>query len=246
MNRNIIQRSTGLLLNISCLLLVFSFVACSPTHKQKKSPVVENIIEYVSSSRMESTIADLVKFETRFPHKKQLEVADYLFDRLRKNIQGTEIHEYEYWGVDWKNVVGTIPGKKNTEQVVIVCAHLDSKAEKRLIFAPGADDDASGCAAVLELARILSKYSFEKTIKFILFSREETGQNGSKAYLKSIDRSKEQIVAAINLDMIAFGSDNEDIDLVTRPKHSWLAEEVYDLAKLYGISAKKLIEKGCY
>ena len=228
------------------ILLISCSIGCSETKKQEKVPFIEKVISDVSPSAMKNTISDLVSFKTRYPYEKQLEVADYLHERLKKYLTMTDFHKYEYWGVDWKNVVGTIPGKGHSEEIVIVCAHLDSKSSKRLVYAPGADDNGSGCAAVLELARILSNHSFEKTIKFIIFSREETGQNGSKAYLKEIDRNKEKIVAALNLDMIAYGSDNEDIDLVTRPEYSWLAEKVYDLGELYGLPVKKLVKKGCY
>ncbi len=228
------------------ILLITCLIGCSETKKQKKVPFIEKVISDISPSAMKSTISDLVSFETRYPYEKQLEVADYLHERLKKYLTMTDFHKYEYWGVNWKNVVGTIPGKGHSEEIVIVCAHLDSKSSKRLVYAPGADDNGSGCAAVLELARILSMHSFEKTIKFIIFSREETGQNGSKAYLKGIDRNKEKIVAALNLDMIAYGSNNEDIDLVTRPEYSWLAERVYNLAESYDINAKKVVKKGCY
>jgi acetylornithine deacetylase/succinyl-diaminopimelate desuccinylase-like protein len=228
------------------LILFLCLVSCSSAKSQPKDPAIEKIIEEISPSEIENTISDLVAFETRYPHEKQLEVADYLHERLKKYLTMTDFHKYEYWGVNWKNVVGTIPGKEHPEEIVIVCAHLDSKSPKRLVYAPGADDDGSGCGAVLELARILSGHSFHKTIKFIIFSREETGQNGSKAYLKGIDRNKEKIVAALNLDMIAYGSDKEDIDLVTRPEYSWLAERVYNLAESYDINAKKIVKKGCY
>ena len=232
--------------NIMNIALVLCFMSCSDSEVLKKNTNIEEIITGVSRSNIENTISDLVAFETRYPYEKQLEVADYLYKRLKEYVPHIEFHEYEYWGVNWKNVIGTIPGKKNPEEVVIVCAHLDTKSSKRLVYAPGADDNASGCAAVLELARILSKHSFNKTIKFILFSREEEGQNGSMAYVSDIDRSKEQIIAALNLDMIAYGSDDENIDLVTRPKYGWLAKRVHNLAGLYGYNTKKIVKRHCY
>ena len=221
-------------------------VTCSGHKRQTKNTAIEKIAENVSALEIENTISDLVAYGTRFPYQKQLEVADYLFEKLKVNITGTDFHEYEFWGVNWKNVVATIPGKTHPEEVVIVCAHLDSKSDKRLVYAPGADDNASGCAAVLELARILSEHSFEKSIRFIIFSREEYGWEGSTAYVKSIARNREKIRAALNLDMIAYESDNEDIDLVTRPKYSWLAEEIDDLAHLYGFTTKKVVNKHCF
>jgi Zn-dependent M28 family amino/carboxypeptidase len=231
---------------LTCLVLMHLLASCSRPPGEEINPAIEAIASQVSSENIEETISDLVEFGTRYPHEKQLEAAQYLLNRLKEyNVQAA-FHEYEYWGVHWHNVIGTIPGKENPEQVVILCAHLDSKSPKRLVYAPGADDDASGCAAVLELARILSKNSFEKTIKFIFFSREETGQNGSKAFIEDLDRERERIVAVINLDMIANGDDEEDIDLVTRPKYSWLVKRVYSLAELYGFKTRKVVKRGCY
>ena len=232
--------------HIYFLLLILFLATCSDPKIKTKNPAVEKIAKQVSTIEIEKTISDLVAFETRFPYQKQLEVADYLCDRLKAHISTAGFHEYEFWGVNWKNVVATISGKTHPEEVVIVSAHLDSKSAKRLVSAPGADDNASGCAAVLELARILADHSFEKSVKFIIFSREETGWEGSAAYVKSIDKNTQKINAVINLDMIAYGSDNENIDLVTRPKYSWLAEEIDDLAHLYGFAAKKIVDKHCY
>lgn len=227
-------------------LIFFCVSSCSSATEQKKDPIFESIIDKVSHLEIERTISDLVGFETRYSHQKQNDVADYLFKELGKKLEMTEFHEYEYWGVNWKNVVGTITGKTHPEEIVIICAHLDSKSEKKLVYAPGADDNASGCAAVMELARILAEHSFEKTIRFIFFSRESYGQQGSTAYAKSIDKNKEKIRAVINLDMIAYGSDKEDIDLVTLPKYSWLTEKIGDLAHLYGFDTRKVIDKHCY
>lgn len=226
--------------------MMFCAIPSSDAGASEKDPIIENISVEVSTAEIKKTISDLVAFETRFPHYKQIEVADYLYNRLTVYIPTMHLHEYKMQGVHWRNVVGTIPGKIYPDQYIIVSAHLDTKSEKRLVYAPGADDNASGCAAVMELGRILSKFSFEKSIRFIFFSREESGWEGSAAYLKSVDRKKEKIIANINLDMIAYGDDGEDIDLVTRPKYAWLVETIYDLAQLYGFTTKKVIDKHCF
>jgi bacterial leucyl aminopeptidase len=212
----------------------------------QKNTDIEKLMNDVSSSRMSSTIYHLVGFKERFTHSSQNKAAIYLYNEMKQYLPDTTFHEYEHSGVVWKNVVGTIRGKKNPEQVVIVCAHLDSKSEKPLVYAPGADDDASGSAAVLEIARLLSDHEFDKTIKFIFFSRESEGQDGSKAYLRSIKKGKEKILAAISMDMIAYGKDQEDIDLVTRPKFSDLVYTVDNVAFTYGFKTKRVINKACY
>ncbi len=226
-----------------CIVIVSG---CSARKKVEKNPLIDSIISEVSTQNIKSSITDLVGFETRYPYDKQIKSAEYIYERLYQYLDKVNYHTYEYWGVEWKNVVGTIEGNKYPEQTIVVCAHFDTKSEKQLVYAPGADDNASGCAGVIELARILSKYSFEKTLKFIFFSRESTGQNGSNAYVKSINRDKLKIIAALNMDMIAYGPADEDIDLVTRPEYAWLADTAFSVSRAYGFNVRKIVKKQCY
>jgi Zn-dependent M28 family amino/carboxypeptidase len=82
--------------------------------------------------------------------------------------------------VDVTNVIATLHGSQpeSANRVYLVSGHIDSRCTDVLDFtcdAPGADDDASGVAAVLELARVMSKHSFDATIKFATFAGEEQG-----------------------------------------------------------------------
>ena len=83
-------------------------------------------------------------------------------------------------------------------------APVDWEASAKLP-APGVTDDGSGTAAVLELARVMSKYEFDKTLVFVAFSAEEVGLLGSKAYVQHAQEKKMDIEAVLNNDII--GSD---------------------------------------
>ncbi|MBU0640065.1 MAG: M28 family peptidase, partial [Planctomycetes bacterium] len=107
-----------------------------------------------------------------------------------------EYHGFWFGGSQYFNVVATLVGTAHPEQQYIVGAHYDSKNN------PGADDDASGVAALLELARILARYESEYTIVFITFDLEELGKIGSTAYVD--DHLSDDIQAMIALDMIAW------------------------------------------
>ena len=104
-----------------------------------------------------------------------------------------------------------LPGTAEPEKRIIVSAHYDSinlratgdKAAEAP--APGADDDASGTAVVLELARVMSQYHFRKTIVFIAFAGEELGFVGSTRYASRAKANHEQIEAVFNNDIV--GSD---------------------------------------
>jgi bacterial leucyl aminopeptidase len=227
------------------VLALLTLLSCTQADIQKKDPLIESISNQVTRERMNATIRDMVNFKTRYTYEKQLQVAEYLYNAIQKYIERTQYHEYESWGVSWKNVEATLPGLNSAKEIVIVFAHMDSISDKRLAIAPGADDDASGCAAVLEIARLLSSHHFEKTIKFVIFSREEDGHEGSKAYVKDLKKNGVKIIAAINLDMIAYGNNNADLYLMTRPSYASLVKKVDNLARIYGFNTNKVIKKGC-
>jgi Zn-dependent M28 family amino/carboxypeptidase len=101
-------------------------------------------------------------------------------------------------------------------------------------LAPGADDNASGTAAVMEAARILANQSFDFTVKFICFSAEEWGLYGSQDYAVEARQRGEDIVAVINLDMIAYtDSIPEDLDIIGNQSSEWLADRFFSTAVAY-------------
>ncbi|MFH0895113.1 MAG: M20/M25/M40 family metallo-hydrolase [Bacteroidota bacterium] len=93
------------------------------------------------------------------------------------------------------------------KEYVIVSAHLDHVGKQGTFFFPGANDNASGSAGVLEIARALSacNYQPKRSILFVLFSSEEHGLDGSKYFAANLPDSAQKIVAILNMDCIAFG-----------------------------------------
>jgi len=86
----------------------------------------------------------------------------------------------------WMNKVVTIPGHgPNANELVLITAHMDSISPQHSTNAPGAEDNASGVAALMEAARWFRLYKFDRTIKIIFFTGEEQGLYGSKAYVAS-------------------------------------------------------------
>lgn len=114
---------------------------------------------------------------------------------------------YIYDTLTWQfNVVATIPGQLD-DLVYIVGAHHDSYAS--IDSAPGADDNASGTAAALEIARCVSQLNYipEKTFKFMTFAAEEFGLHGSHHYAREARSRGEKIQLMINNDMIGNSND---------------------------------------
>lgn len=103
-------------------------------------------------------------------------------------------------GMRTSNIVAELPGTTKPEEVILVGAHFDA-------FWQGADDNSSGVAAMVELARVLSKYRFERTIRFVGFDLEEIGIIGSHRYVKA--HPDEKVVTALVFDCIGYYSDEE-------------------------------------
>lgn len=108
------------------------------------------------------------------------------------------------------NVVGILEGSdaKLKDEYIIMGAHLDhvgSQAGK--IFFPGANDNASGSAALLQIARAFSslKEKPKRSIIFVFFASEEQGLNGSKFFADNMPFSKEKVKAMINMDCVGYG-----------------------------------------
>jgi hypothetical protein len=122
----------------------------------------------------------------------------------RNNIQSrmqsyglsVALESFTYSGNTYHNVVGTMTGSVYPNRIYIIGSHYDSVSN------PGADDNASGTAAVLEAARIISQYDSDCTIKFIAFSMEEVGLVGSDAYVAA--HAGADIRGMVSADMVAY------------------------------------------
>jgi Zn-dependent M28 family amino/carboxypeptidase len=103
-------------------------------------------------------------------------------------------------GMRTSNIVAELPGTTKPDEVILVGAHFDA-------FWQGADDNSSGVVALLELARVLSRHRFERTIRFVGFDMEEYGISGSHRYVK--EGKSTQVVTALVFDSIGYYSDAE-------------------------------------
>ncbi|PKP02849.1 MAG: hypothetical protein CVU14_02785 [Bacteroidetes bacterium HGW-Bacteroidetes-9] len=131
--------------------------------------------------------------------------ADFIFEKFTQLGYTPEIHNFN--GTRGENVIATKIGTKYPEKEFIICGHYDNMPSGST--APGADDNASGTVAVLEAARILQPFDFDYTIRFATWDEEEIGLVGSHAYAQRAQQQGHQIIGVLNLDMIAWDSDND-------------------------------------
>jgi leucyl aminopeptidase len=112
---------------------------------------------------------------------------------------------------NWKNLILTLPGEDPDlkDERVLLVAHLDSISEQETTLAPGADDNGTGSAGLLEAARLLRDAHFARTINLIWFSGEEHSRRGSEYFVEDYADWLPDIQAVINLDMFGFDWDND-------------------------------------
>lgn len=123
--------------------------------------------------------------------------------------------------VKGKNLILTLPGAKRPEEIVILSAHLDSlNGAGDSQPAPGAEDNASGSAALLEAARLFRGVRFARTLQIVWFTGEEQGLLGSKAFTERL-KDPQAVQGVINLDMFGYDSDSDrcfELHVGTLPK----------------------------
>jgi hypothetical protein len=215
--------------SISVLNILLLFITINTTFGQVAiyDPEIKKMVSEVSSENMEATVKKLVSFGTRHTLSDTKSSTRGIgaaqrwvkseFDNYAKASNGRLTSEIDYFTIkadgrrikndsQLGNVMATLKGTDATDdRVLIISGHLDSRATDVMdstIDAPGANDDGSGVAAMMELAKIMCKREFPFTIIFVAVVGEEQGLYGAK-YLA--DKAKNQnwnVIAMINNDMI--------------------------------------------
>lgn len=139
-------------------------------------------------------------------------------------------------GRDVHNVVGTLVGAVRPDEWFIVGGHYDSTSQSPQTSAPGAEDNASGCAGVLEMARIFAENPPHATVLFICYVGEEQGLLGSIDHASDLVSSgnSSKVQAMLNMDMIGYTSDADlDCLLESAPIGQFLIDALSDAAATY-------------
>jgi len=173
-----------------------------------RQPVdIQQMVNRIDSVQLRNTLSfmeGIRHYQTGTMHLE--EVKDFIEAGFRQRGLLTYRQNFNHNNYPAANIISWHPGVKNERIVYIIDAHFDTVNNS-----PGADDNASGVAGVLEAARILSQYAFEHTIKFIAFDFEESsptlGLTGSLQYVAEGIKSHEQLEGVFNLEMIGYYSE---------------------------------------
>lgn len=204
--------------------LIFMQIA---TSQVVEDPEIKKMISEIKTENLEATIHKLVSFGTRHTlsdtksKTKGIGAAQQWvkseFDKFALESNGRLTSTIDYFTVkaDGKrinkdsqlgNVMATLKGTDPTDnRVLVISGHLDSRVSDVMNIksdAPGANDDGSGVAAVIELAKVMSKRSFPATIIFVAVVGEEQGLIGARHLAETAKAANWNIVAMLNNDMI--------------------------------------------
>jgi Zn-dependent M28 family amino/carboxypeptidase len=180
---------------------------------------IANLITRISRANIERDVRHL---STAFPNRHTLgpylnDAADWLAKRLKESgAQNVRFHAYEREGKRLRNVLADRPGggKGSGDKTILVCAHYDSRMENLANAnapAPGANDNATGVAVLLEAARLLVAIPTADAFRFCLFSGEEQGLWGSSAYAREVRQERLDIRFVFNLDQIGYPPPTREI-----------------------------------
>jgi hypothetical protein len=187
---------------------------------------IYSALNQVNSTKLKNWIDDLSSFYTRHTKSEYIESVAYWLKNGLQSVCNGKTYFHNFTQIDQrirynlKNIICYQEGSTeyDNNHLILISAHYDSRMQdinQSDARAPGADDNASGVAAVLELARILSKVDLRNNIQYVLFSGEEQGQWGSTAYVKHLQSNNTKVDLVMNLDMIgypALGLDNVSIE----------------------------------
>lgn len=220
------QSSTGR--RAAAFLVALAAFAQKPA--QSLHPTIANVAAGVSEERAGAILAKLESFGTRDsngvvagPGKGIVAAREWIAAEFRSYSPRLAVrfdaHPVRKGGrmvrdTEIVNVVAVLPGKTQPDVHVLVGAHydtmhmkldgkkFDAEATAAAEVAPGVSDNASGVACVMELARVMSQYEFDKTVVFIAFAGEEQGLLGATAYAQHAAGTKVKLEALLNVDTI--------------------------------------------
>lgn len=186
------------------------------------NPEIRALMDSVSIDSLKTDIEHLCSYyNRRFDSRYIYEVQDWLAGRYQAfgvdtvMLHDFKIHKEGYPEETADNIIAVKWGTKTPEEFVVCGAHYDSwnddGTDPDTIRSPGADDNASGVAGILETARLLSHHTFDRTIIFANWNAEEIGLKGSAAYAADCAEQRLDIVAYFNLDMTGYLEEGSEI-----------------------------------
>jgi len=233
-----VKTFAGIKIKWHCMLLVCIALACTALTSAQtiinKDPEIAQMLKEVSPDSLKSYITAMVSFGTRstistntdakrgigaaknwvlskfnqFAQQSNGSLTAYI-DTFTLPADGRRVKDPLFMG----NVVATLKGADpNDNRIFLISGHLDSRRSDvmdKTNDAPGANDDGSGSAAVIECARVMSKHQFSATVIFITVSGEEQGLYGAYHMAEKLKRENASLEAVLNNDIAGSNNSSE-------------------------------------
>ena len=167
--------------------------------------------------------------------EKTLEAMDYTVSSQAYTVQGTSV----------RNLEAMLGGTSLADEIILIGAHYDTVRDS-----PGANDNASGVAALLEVARLLAAKPLARSVRFVAFVNEEapffyTWEMGSHRYARRAHERGDNITAMLSLETIGYYSDAEGSQQYPNPVYAWLYPNTGNFIGFVGNLASRKLVRQC-
>lgn len=199
---------------------------------------------------------NLQAYRTRNAHHRKAtdNIVRYITSQFRRSSR-LKVSEQVLGGI--RNVIAVLPARStsSSNRIFIICAHYDTQAVREPNWnpltstAPGANDNGTGVAAMLEIAYLLSRYEYDHELRFIALGGEELGFLGSRHYVREASVTRvnsktapvpvaKKIVGVFNLDMLGFNWKTDLVEIVTNNDSAWISRALIIANTWYNIGLK--------
>ena len=267
MSRQLRRPSPVAIKNYTVLLLLLCIsLSIVAADNNNLSPRGDVLLTRVQSDALEAQVIALQEnirqgnrhaYRTRSAHHHEAteNTVRYIKSQFRRSPR-LQISEQVFGGI--RNVTAILPPRlgATSNRIFIVCAHYDTQAVREPNWnplastAPGANDNGTGVAAMLEIANLLSRYEYDHELRFIALGGEELGFFGSRHYVQSVlhqvepdsktttATTRDNIVSVFNLDMFGFNWKSDLVEIVANNDSAWISRALIIANGWYNVGLK--------
>ena len=227
----------------------------------------DELLPFVQSDTLEAQVVALQEnimpgpnfhaHRTRSAHHREAteNIVRYIKNQFHRSPR-LQVNEQVFGGL--KNIVAVLPRRANSssKRIFIICAHYDTAARREpnwnplATTAPGANNNGTGVAAMLEIAHLLSRYEYDHELRFVALGGEELGFLGSRFYVRNAAavatnsntddtvQARERIVCVFNLDMFGFNWKSDLVEVIGNNDSAWISRALIIANRWYDIGLK--------
>lgn len=199
----------------------------------QSNDLIEEKIQQLDTDMILNYLQTIVSFGPRRTGTQAcIDTGNWIYNEFQNMGLQVRYHNWSHGGENGKNIEATIIGENTSSpKIYVICAHYDT-----VEGSPGADDNGAGIAAVLAAAELLSQCKVNHTVRFLAFSGEEQGLYGSYQYAKQASINADNIIAALNADMIGYAVNayqGNHISIYYNTQSTWIVDYIDNTATTY-------------